>query len=359
MSHQPERKEKNCLNCGTVVAGRFCQNCGQENIVTKQGFWSLTKHFVYDIFHFDGKFFETLGHLLWRPGSISKEYVEGKRTKYLDPIRMYLFTSAVFFLVLFSLEKFNLGEDEIGGRLDRSQRMELAYELSGELKNHPEDTMIRHRLGQVLDSTLVVKLKKQREDDVVPVDSLVNFKGRRFQVSVFAKPGDTSMEKTSGGWFNRRYKLKKKDLETKFGENTNSSLEKLSETFRHIVPYLLFISLPFFAGILKLLYIRRRNFYYSDHAIFTLHHYILSFILLLFVVLFIYAGNKTGWSGLFSTLTTITLCLGPVYLYIEMKRFYGQSWMKTLGKFLLLNLLAFVVIVLLTILFVVFSVFQI
>jgi hypothetical protein len=86
------------------VQGRFCQVCGQENIVPKQGFWSLTRHFIYDIFHFDGKFFDTLRLLFFKPGTISKEYVLGKRMRYLDPIRMYLFTSAVFFLVFFSVE---------------------------------------------------------------------------------------------------------------------------------------------------------------------------------------------------------------------------------------------------------------
>ncbi len=106
MSHQPERKEKNCLNCGTEVMGRFCHVCGQENIVTHQGFWSLTKHFVYDVLHFDGKFFHTLAYIFTRPGFVARQYAEGKRMSYLDPIRMYLFTSAIFFLVFFSVNSF-------------------------------------------------------------------------------------------------------------------------------------------------------------------------------------------------------------------------------------------------------------
>lgn len=103
MSHQPERKEKDCLNCGTIVLGRYCQNCGQENIVTHQNFWSLSKHFIYDIFHFDGKFFDTLKLLLFRSGFVATEYVEEKRVKYLDTIRIYLFTLALFVLVIFSI----------------------------------------------------------------------------------------------------------------------------------------------------------------------------------------------------------------------------------------------------------------
>ena len=96
MSHQPERIEKDCRNCGTIVEGRYCHICGQENIVTKQNAFAMVKHFVYDIFHFDGKFFDTLRLLLFKPGRVPADYVTGKRLKYLDPIRIYLFTSAGF-----------------------------------------------------------------------------------------------------------------------------------------------------------------------------------------------------------------------------------------------------------------------
>ena len=103
MSHRPERKEKNCLNCGTTVIGRYCHVCGQENHPTSQSVWGFITHFVSDIFHFDGKFFSTLRQLLFRPGKIPREYVEGKRTRYLDPVKMYLFTSAFFFLIFFTV----------------------------------------------------------------------------------------------------------------------------------------------------------------------------------------------------------------------------------------------------------------
>src|SRR5687768_17786211 len=102
MSHLTERKEKNCLNCNAIVQGRYCQVCGQENIVPQESFRHLVLHFIYDITHFDGKFFETLKYLIFKPGLISKEYIAGRRTRYLNPIRMYVFTSAIFFLIFFA-----------------------------------------------------------------------------------------------------------------------------------------------------------------------------------------------------------------------------------------------------------------
>lgn len=102
MSHGKERKEKDCLNCGAELNGRYCHKCGQENIEPKESFLHLVNHFVEDITHFDGKFFTTLKDLLFKPGFLSKEYLKGRRASYLHPIRMYVFTSAAFFLIFFS-----------------------------------------------------------------------------------------------------------------------------------------------------------------------------------------------------------------------------------------------------------------
>ena len=102
MSHLKERKEKICLNCGAEVQGRYCGVCGQENIEPKESAWHLVTHFFNDITHFDGKFFSTVKYLLLKPGFLTAEYVRGRRARYLHPIRMYVFTSAFFFLIYFS-----------------------------------------------------------------------------------------------------------------------------------------------------------------------------------------------------------------------------------------------------------------
>ena len=105
MSHLKERKEKNCLNCQATLFGRYCHVCGQENLEPKETVWHLIQHFFNDITHFDGKFFSTVKYLLRKPGFLSTEYVAGRRATYLNPIRMYVFTSAFFFIVLYAISK--------------------------------------------------------------------------------------------------------------------------------------------------------------------------------------------------------------------------------------------------------------
>ncbi len=110
----------------------------------------------------------------------------------------------------------------------------------------------------------------------------------------------------------------------------------------HNSPKLLFISLPLFALILKLLYIRRKQFYYVDHGIFSVHLYIFSFLILL--VYFGIGGlhDKTGWNPL-QWLNTVILIYPLFYYYKAMRRFYGQDRARTIFKYLLLFILSFFV----------------
>ena len=105
MKHTNLRHDKTCLNCGTAVPERFCSHCGQENTEPKESFGHLLGHFFADVTHYDSQLFSTLKYLILKPGFLTKQYNAGKRLSYLNPIRMYIFISAVFFLVMFSGKK--------------------------------------------------------------------------------------------------------------------------------------------------------------------------------------------------------------------------------------------------------------
>ncbi|HUQ97417.1 MAG TPA: DUF3667 domain-containing protein [Chitinophagaceae bacterium] len=359
MSHQPERKEKDCLNCGTLVQGRFCHVCGQENIETKESFFSLLKHFIFDILHFDSKFFETLKDLLFRPGYLSKQYVAGKRMSFLNPIRMYLFTSALFFLVFFSLkdptENFGDLDASYNDTLSKRGRDNALTEIKEALKEKPGDTALLRKLGLVQDSTRPVYEKDAELDKAALFVGDKNTKYSNLQEYDSTQKALPATQKD--GWLKHLFIRKALALNVKYSDNPKEGLQHFLEIFLHKLPYLLFLSLPFFALILKLLYVRRKAFYYSDHAIFTLHHYIFSFILLILIFLF---GSLSDWThyGIFKIPITLLLLSWPFYLFLALRRFYGQGLLKTFSKFLLLNLLGIIVLLLLFTVFLFFTLLQ-
>lgn len=355
MSHNHERSDKTCLNCQTQVVGRFCHVCGQENIETKESFWSLTSHFVYDILHFDGKFFYTLGQIFRRPGFVARQYVAGKRASYLHPIRMYLFTSAVFFLILFSVEKVEVEEGNSNSIiLSSKDRKELAADLEKIAVNNPADSLLRRSIAELRDTT-----KKLSMGSLDRINGYTTSTGVRSAAAAL-KRYDSAQSKLPraerDGWFARRAMIMKYKFDPTY--NGTKGVQMFKENLLHRVPYMLFVSLPFFALLLKLLYTRRKNFYYSDHAVFTLFHYILSFALLLLLLGATSLQTLTGWIIL-RWVKRLILLAWLVYLFAEMKVFYGQSYLKTAAKLVLLLLLAIVVMSILFFLFSLVSAFLI
>ena len=348
MSHHPERVDKECLNCQTHVAGRFCHNCGQENIEIKESFWSLVSHFIFDILHFDGKFFSTLAAVSRRPGFAARQYVAGKRASYLHPIRMYLFTSAVFFLVFFSVEKIGLDEDNgIRVQMNSKDRRELAADLQKIAVNEPAGSLLRRSIAELQDTTK--KLNRESIDRISSYTSSTGINSGSVSLKKYDSVQHTLPRADRDGWFARRVMMMKFKLSPVY--NGTRGIQAFKETILHRLPYMLFVSLPFFALLLQLLYIRRKNFYYSDHAVFTLFHYILSFVLLLLIFGMSSLQTLTGWH-IFKIINRLLVFAWPVYLFAEMKTFYAQSYFKTLGKFVLLNLLG---VILMAVLFLLFS----
>jgi hypothetical protein len=95
----------NCPNCGTVLAGRYCSNCGQER--TAAGELTMRSFFVNvlpDILNLDSKFFTTLSILLRKPGFLTREYLRGRRVRYSAPVQLYALVTAAFFFVSANLD---------------------------------------------------------------------------------------------------------------------------------------------------------------------------------------------------------------------------------------------------------------
>lgn len=91
-----------CRNCGTALRpdDRFCPQCGQETADHSQDMRVFMQHFLSDYFTFDSKLFRSVLPLLFRPGFLTNEYLRGRRVSYIAPLRMYLFVSLIFFLIL-------------------------------------------------------------------------------------------------------------------------------------------------------------------------------------------------------------------------------------------------------------------
>ncbi len=362
MSHSPLRKEKDCLNCGTIVEGRFCQNCGQENVVPKETFWHMVTHFFYDITHFDSSFFHTIHHLILKPGFLSKEYTAGRRASYLHPVRMYVFTSAIFFLLFFSVFS-----TKSGGELDpqkpwdAQKRADYIITLQNRLKkdsiNNKDSInhLLIEKIAELKDTSRPFTLKDMLEAENGKKGLTIKFTDRDYQS--FAEYDSVEKTRPPGqrdGWLLRQFARLGINLNNKYRDNPEEATKKIAEGFVHRLPYLLFVSLPLFAFILRLVYIRRRQFYFADHGVFTIHLYVFSFLVLMVVFGCDKLRELTHW-GFLDTLQGFLFVGLGVYLYIGMRNFYKQGWFKTFLKFLFVTILSFIMMLILFTIFLIFS----
>ncbi len=316
MSHHPQRKEKNCLNCGTTVIGKYCHVCGQENIEPKESVWHLISHFFSDITHFDGKFFTSLKDLVLRPGFLSKEYMKGRRVTYLNPVRMYMFTSFIFFLVFFTFFKVDESVVNVAykntnvDKLDSAQLLEASKELNNGIPLTKEE--LKKKLDTASFSVAPGNYKSKAE-----YDSLLKAGVKKHN------------------WFERMLVYKNIELNQKYRHNKRAALVDIMARVQHSIPQMLFILLPLFALILKFLYIRHKDFYYTDHAIFTIHFYIFIFIamLLIFGVKKIESTTGAYWLEYINLVFTLAIFF---YLYKATRNFYNQKRAKTILKYFML-----------------------
>lgn len=366
MSHSKERAEKDCLNCGAVVQGRYCQACGQENVEPKESAWGLVTHFFYDITHFDGKFFSTLGLLLRKPGFLSKEYARGRRASYLNPVRMYIFTSAFFFILFFSffykLGDWGVGQNTDGKEIADSSLAALNYvskKALGNAKNAADSAAVKEGLVAIqrfTDSLIKQPAGRNGERTVkANVRMLLNSDQYR-SVAHYDSLQKTLPPANRDGWLRTAVMHREIQVHEKIRqEGVNAVLRGWVDRFIHRFPQMLFVSLPLVALILQLLYIRKRKqFYYVNHAIFLVHIYVYSFINLLFFFIFEKIRSLDGW-GWMIWFELALVFHAFWYVYKAMRNFYGQSRLKTFSKYLLLNLFNFILLVLVLSIFFIFT----
>ena len=322
MSRHHLRHDKTCLNCGTIVEERYCTHCGQENTEPKESLGHLIGHFFADVTHFDSKIFTTLKDLVLRPGFLTKEYVAGRRVLYLNPIRMYIFISAVFFLVLFAGRKEREGGEAEGNAVNLYRQR-----VADSLRDAGGDSVrgrVNRELAGRLDTAGLVKAGEESmffavgSGGRITIDLVQNkYHSLREYDSIEPFLPDSLRHTGFWGWVAR----KNMELKERSGGREHIRIEKDLE---HTIPRLMFVLLPMFALYTGWFY-SRRKYYYVQHAIFSVHFH--SFASLVFLVL-----------GLVSLLfTSAGLVMGGYlvvfgYLVAALRGMYGQGWGMSLLK---------------------------
>lgn len=319
-----------CLNCNSHAnnSGTYCSNCGQKLDLTSFTLWHLILDSLADFFDFDSKLLKSM-RALWRPGFLTKEFMAGRRKSYVNPLRLYLSMTILFF----SLLLFWMNRSELDWKFnDLDERVSISRQLE-----HFDSLAIVYQLPVDQKDSIRLKLfggVKLPQEDTFSFLKLQTFTFFGFHLEemkvlnseVVEMPIEAILDKykISGFWKRLVYKQAlriSKDIEgvTKF---------LIGNLFWGV------LLAAFFIGLLKKILYIRHDMYFIEHFVFWSH--LQSFVFLVgFISVLLEQFNIPILSQIVSI--SIPLLLIP-YSIMAYKTYYQQSWIKTLGKMLIIGM---------------------
>lgn len=344
-----------CANCGANIDGKFCPACGQPAHLHRT-LGHMVEEFLHGLLHFDTRAWRTLPLLAFRPGTLTRDYIHGKRARYISPLAIFLLTVfTMFFVFAFTGDMVvNANTEEAALELEeaRASIVQLrtdAVEADAALiaaraaeaaipLTVPADDPSREAARETLEDAEELASDKARdlrivertlttlerviaeapvtvgEDGVTQTTTISGFDVFYDQVAEAARAGEITV--------NTGFKsIDKKILEKLM--NPELAVYKIQNTAYKFSFLLVPISLPF----MWLLFFWKRGVTLFDHAVVVL--YSLSFMSLLFVIGAVTAMWVSGLLG--AVLWTISLAI-PIHMYFHMKGAYGLGWFSALWR---------------------------
>ncbi len=346
---------EHCLNCGTKLIDSFCHHCGQKDIPRRQTLGELWINFISSFWSYEGKFFQTTKYLITRPGYLATEYNEGRRERYFHPARMYVFISFVFFLLFFSLPDPESNDSNTVNFTGKKKKKDTTALSAKEKKSmtpmldagddEDDDDFDERKLDSILNRNIPTADSLGLQDSIR--SQAPNFKKKKNRgtnwnfglenadyasVQTYDSVQNTKPKAERDGWLKRIIMIRAIELNNKYkGDESKSFAKDFSNAFKDNFSKVLFWLLPFFALVLKLLYVRR-GYYFSEHLVFSIYYY--NFFYLAGSVQMLL--NLVPWLGWLSVLLGFWIYF---YLLFGMKRMYKQGWGKTTMKFFIFSFL--------------------
>ena len=351
-----------CANCGTGLTGPFCSHCGQHVADFHRSVWRFVAEFFDNTLCWDNKLFLTLEPLFKQPGFLTREFMLGRRVRYVHPLRLFLFTSAVC-LTLLQYSHTLVQIDSQHDKPDKKHKgiqMHFGDAAAEGVQVHIGDqpSPVPAPVGPgpadaspsvvptpgVVDKKADGKTGKDPDDDDDAVGNAIK-RAVADKVAGSGKDGEAKMSAAAGKMDLAASKMEQAAAKLNEPGGARRLSRAITEGVQQRLSWVALALLPVFALGLRSLY-WRKDAYYFEHLIFSLHYH--AFLLLFWTA---YVGALVAAAylplhSLFETIVRLGLLLPPIYLYLALRRMYGEGAKRTLLKVFVLgsmHLLAIVI----------------
>jgi hypothetical protein len=318
-----------CLNCGTHLRGQYCGSCGQRARNRLISLWELVSEAFGDLLELDSRLWRTLIPLLVRPGQLTRDYLEGRRARYMPPFRTYLVLSLIFFVVAF---------------FDPRDDLSLLFEP--EPQPTPEEVAAQQAQAEEAKEDVLRDLAEEGiiVGDETPENEIERSDGQEepdeyssgFNLQIDDDTGECSVEGDDldelPEWLKRR--LTPERLERVCERVAADEGATFVDLLLDNIPVALIVLLPLMALVLKVLYPLSRR-YFVEHLLFFVHFHAFFFLMLTLQILFSRIAALVRVPEAIAILVIVAAAFYiPVYLYMAMRRVYGQGHILTFIKYI-------------------------
>jgi len=297
-----------CLNCGTALVGPHCHQCGQQAHVHRT-LGAFFHDLVHGLLHFEGKIWRTLPLLVWKPGRLTREYIDGRRASYVSPIALFLF---VVFLTFAGFHALGTGI-HLGGNIEvNGQKMSV---VDGEKSLRAQIAAAEAQRAAALAANKPVA---EIDNDIQGLRQALataeairtnDWKGLARQVA----PGQSIAPAVQpSNWL--------ADTWRRARQNPDLLIYKLESDAYKYSWLLIPISVPF----VWLLFPFNRRFKLYDHTVFVT--YSLSFMML--ALLLATVGARIG----FKPLILVCVLYAPFHMHRQLRGTYGTSLLGAVAR---------------------------
>src|SRR5215470_611939 len=306
-----EKPPTNCENCGSPLHGHWCAKCGQPAIDYRRSFRYIIVDLLNEFLNWDSKFFKTIALLLVRPWKLTNDFLAGHRVRYVNPLRLYLLASILFF---FAVNYWAKAIHLTPKRLSPADRTAVEAKLKdknvpGEVRAEVEDAL-RSENEQTGQSSPGTATPKQAS---TPIVEFADFAPSKNQSKPFEK------------WMEARAKEKMGEQGTK--------MDLFIKTLISNLPYMMLCCIPLFAVVLKLLYVRRKIFY-IDHLIYALHIHSFAYLATILIILVTIGLNHAAAGAFSGSIIALLWITFATQIFLSVRRVYRQAWFISIFKFL-------------------------
>ncbi len=316
-----------CENCGAQLTGNYCAQCGQAAVDYRRSFRHVVADVLESFLNWDSKFFTTIALLVLKPWRLTNEFLAGKRVRYVNPLRLYLLASILFFFAV------NYGAKDLRlqpGKLSPKDRAEL----EADLKKDDLPPAAREQLEALLLESPSPSSSSQTTSPSpatnVPSPSPASETDKQKQEygKIGERPFAVFDETKSTTPFEHWIEARAKD---KMGEHGTKMGLFIATLFSNL-PYMMLCCIPLFAFVLKVLYIRRHIFY-IDHLIYALHIHTFAYVGIMLIVLATIGLNRAAQGPIAGWIIALLWIAFVVQIFLSIRRVYRQGWFISIFKF--------------------------